>query len=246
LNARAGFVALPEAPAAEQIVGIREDLPPGERVLWQGAPGWRLLARHALHVRAVAVYFALLLAWRAGGSLFAGAGAGQALVDCAPLLGVAAFVLATLHGIAWLSARTTIYAITTRRVVMRIGIALPIFVNLPFRGIESARLGTTGAARGNLALQLRGDVRLAWVHLWPHVRPWRVRRPEPTLRALHDAPEVAAILAAALTQHAALEAARETAQETSHAAAPAATRPIAPSAAFEPHGQRASAAPLAA
>ena len=35
--------------------------------------------------------------------------------------------------------------------------------------------------------------------LWPHVRPWRMLKPEPTLRAIPDAAKVAAILAPALT-----------------------------------------------
>ena len=39
----------------------------------------------------------------------------------------------------------------------------------------------------------------AWLLLWPHVRPWRMRHPEPMLRSLPDAAHVAAILAPALT-----------------------------------------------
>ncbi len=40
--------------------GLPGQLPPGETILWQGAPHWRALARDAFHVRGVAVYFALL------------------------------------------------------------------------------------------------------------------------------------------------------------------------------------------
>ena len=47
---------------------------------------------------------------------------------------------------------------------------------------------------GDLPLQLQGGVRLAWLHLWPHVRPWRVAQPQPMLRGLREPERVAAIM----------------------------------------------------
>ena len=44
--------------------GLPERLPEGETLLWQGRPSWRQLALRAFHVREIAIYFALLLAWR--------------------------------------------------------------------------------------------------------------------------------------------------------------------------------------
>ena len=43
----------------EAAPGLPSDLPPGERVVWQGAPDWKRLAIHAFHVRKVALHFAL-------------------------------------------------------------------------------------------------------------------------------------------------------------------------------------------
>ena len=70
---------LPGRQAAEHEfeaeLGLPEPLPRGERLLWQGSPDWRVLARDAMHTRMLSVYFAVLLAWRAanvwsnGGSL---------------------------------------------------------------------------------------------------------------------------------------------------------------------------------
>ena len=40
--------------------------------------------------------------------------------------------------------------------------------------------------------------RIAYVHLWPHARPWHLRRTEPMLRALPQARAVATILSGAL------------------------------------------------
>ena len=42
--------------------------------------------------------------------------------------------------LAWLYARTTVYTITNRRVVMRFGVALPMSLNLPFRMVAAAGL----------------------------------------------------------------------------------------------------------
>ena len=50
---------------------------------------------------------------------------------------------------------------------------------------------------GDLALVLRGDTRIAYLHLWPHVRPWRLQRTQPMLRCLPDVDGIAAKVAAA-------------------------------------------------
>ena len=195
--------AAPPPKGGEFIRGIREPLPEGERVLWQGAPHWWALAVRALHIRKVAVYFGALLAWRLAALLADGQSLGSALAGCAGLAAVAALGLGLLALIAALAARTTIYAITTRRVMLRIGIALPIFVNLPFKGIETAALRVFGDGTGDLPLQLQDGVRLAWLHLWPHVRPWQVARPQPMLRGLAEPVTVAAILKDAIAADAA-------------------------------------------
>jgi Bacterial PH domain len=185
-------------PGGEYIRGIREPLPDGERVLWQGAPHWWALAVRAFHIRKVAVYFAALLAWRIAASLADGQTVAAALAGAMGLLAVAALGLGLLALLASLAARTTIYAITTRRVMLKIGIALPIFVNLPSKGIESAQLRTFRDGSGDLPLLLQGDVRLAYLHLWPHARPWQLAHPQPMLRGVRDPARVAAILQDAL------------------------------------------------
>jgi hypothetical protein len=74
---------------------------------------------------------------------------------------------------------------------MRIGIVLTLTFNLPLRTIESAALRRTADGHGDLVLALRGPDRIAYLHLWPHARPWRLGRPEPMLRAVPDAERVA-------------------------------------------------------
>lgn len=183
----------------ERIAGVREDLPAGERVLWQGRPQWLALARRAFHVPGVGVYFALL-------ALLAGILAqidGKSLSAGLRPAAVGAGVCLLLTALAWLSSRTSIYAITSRRVFLRIGIALPITVNIPLRQIEAAALAEHADGSGDLALCVEAGAHLAYLHLWPHARPWRLRHPEPMLRSVAAASEVARVLSAALrTAHA--------------------------------------------
>lgn len=178
--------------------GLPEHLPAGEALLWQGAPSWRALARRAFHVRGLALYFGLLLAWVPASTLADGGTVAAAAAAAALPASLALGALGILAGIAWLTARTTVYTITSRRVILRIGIALPITVNLPFRAVEAAGLKLHRDGTGDIPLRLSDDGRMAYLHLWPHARPWRVARPEPMLRCIPDAAAAAEILARAL------------------------------------------------
>jgi len=94
-------------------------------------------------------------------------------------------------------ARSTVYTITTARVAMRIGVALTVTLNLPFRQIGAANLALKSNGTGTIALQTLGDTRISYLVCWPHVRPWHFNRTQPALRAIPDAAAVAKILAEA-------------------------------------------------
>ena len=175
--------------------GLPEPLPPGEHIVWQGAPDWRALAVRAFHVRSLAIYFALMLAWRVGSQLADGAGVADAAKSIALLLPLALLALGILTLLAWLSSRTTVYTLTDKRLVMRVGIVLSVTFNLPLRVINAAALRPASHGTGDIALTLAEGDRIAYLQLWPHARPWRVRRPEPMLRVVPDAARVGQLLA---------------------------------------------------
>ena len=179
--------------------GLPEALPQGETQLWQGSPDALLLARQALHLDKLLIYFGALLAWRGIGNAYDGTGAGDTLLAMARMLPLIVLALGLVGAIAWLMARTTVYTITNRRVVMRVGVVLSITFNLPFAQIASAGFRQRGKG-GDIVLSLAGDDRIAYLHLWPHVRPWQLKRTQPMLRALADAQTVAQTLAGALAQ----------------------------------------------
>ena len=172
----------------EPVRGLPGRLPPGEHILWQGSPDWRVLARTVFHVRMVGVYFLLLIA----AAIAAQSWAGAAATALAAVLGLGLLAL-----LAYATAQTSIYTLTNRRMVLRIGIAMPKCFNFPLKLVEAADLRPLGGGHGDIALRVGGDRRIGYVFLWPHARPWRLKAPEPMLRAIPDAEGVAAKLARA-------------------------------------------------
>lgn len=182
----------------EPVPGLPETLPPGEQMLWQGSPQWWSLALRAFRLREVGVYFGLLMAWRLVSSLMGGSGALAAIEYAADLVPLALAAGAILTGIAYLSARTTMYTITSQRIVMRYGMAVPLVLNIPFSRIESAALGVHGEGGGSVPFKLRAGERIGYMVLWPHARPGYYSNPQPMLRCLPDAEKAAAVLGRAL------------------------------------------------
>jgi hypothetical protein len=177
--------------------GLPELLPANEKILWQGSPDFGAVARRIFHLRKVAVYFALMLAWSVASTM----GDGGSFVDGLKSIALLGFLsvmgFAALTGLAWATARTAVYTLTDKRIVMRIGIALTLTFNLPLRLVKSASLRQHKDGCGDILIAMGGEDHIAWLHLWPHVRPWVLARPEPMLRAVPNAEHVAALLAQA-------------------------------------------------
>ena len=112
--------------------GLPAALPEGEKLLWQGSPEWSSLAVHAYHVRKVALYFALLVLWRVANGIGGGHGADSVALSCAWILGLGATAIGVLSLLAYLSARMAVFSITSERVLLRHGIAVPMTINVPF------------------------------------------------------------------------------------------------------------------
>lgn len=175
--------------------GLPERLPVGERIVWQASPDVGMLARQAFHVRKLALYFALLMVARAAPEVAAGADALQVVLSLKWLAPLAALGLGIAWMLAWLTARTTVYTLTNKRLVMRLGIVLTVTFNLPLTRIASAGLRSHSGDFGDITLALAGEDQIAWIHLWPSVRPWRLARAEPMVRCVAQAGALAAQLA---------------------------------------------------
>jgi Bacterial PH domain len=180
----------------EPQVGLPEALPKGERLIWQGSPNWRSMAINVFHVRKVAVYLTVMMLIRGlavgnDGTVLQGF---IAALWCLPLVIIATAVMTLL---AYLSARDTMYSITNKRVIMRIGIALTLTYNIPLKLIQAAGVHHRKDGTGDIPLNLAKGNKIAFVFLWPHAKPWKLSQPEPMLRCLPNAIEVASTLSAA-------------------------------------------------
>ncbi len=209
--------------------GLPQPLPKGENILWKGSPDWRVLARECFHIRKLAIYFAVLVAWRVESVTHGNPDLSSAIVPTLMAFGLAFLALGIVALLAWLSARTTIYTITERRVVMRVGIVLSVTFNLPFKHIEAANLRPTKNGHGDIALTIDKSTQIAYLHLWPHARPWQVAHAQPSLRSIPEAAVVAQRMTAAWKALRMQETSMATTSETAGEAMPEATltRPVA-------------------
>jgi len=177
--------------AFEPRPGLPAPLPQGERLLWQGAPEWKAFALSAFRLRGVAIYFLIVALWQVG-SAWADGDVASDIAAVAGWTGLLALcALAVLTGLARVYARTTIYSLTSKRLLIRSGVALPITLNIPLPLIESASLVRSPLGTGSVVLSVAKPNRIAWLALWPSTKPFAFNHPQPMLRALVDADKLA-------------------------------------------------------
>jgi hypothetical protein len=185
--------------AFEPVPGLPAKLPEGEVLLWQGSPDWRSFALEAFHIRKLAVYFGLLLAWLTVTAWYDARPARETtlVLSSSALASLAA--LGLVAGLAWGYARSTIYSLTSRRLIIRHGLAMPMAVNVPFNQVDAAFLTRNGrSGTGTVCLQLKQGSRLAWLSLWPSQRPWHFRLPQPSMRCIPEPEKAASLLSDAM------------------------------------------------
>lgn len=178
----------------EAQLGLPEKLPEGESILWQGAPDFKAVALRVFHMRALVIYFGILLAYR----LFSGIYDGDNIASLGMSMLWMALLSATCLGLvayfAHLICSTTLYTLTDRRIVMRIGIVLNMTFNLPLKKIQGAGLHIGKNGVGDIPLKLDLHTKIALFHLWPHAKPGAWANPEPMLRCIPDGQNVANLL----------------------------------------------------
>ena len=182
----------------EPIPGLPEALPEGEVLLWQGAPAWTEIAQRVFLIRWVMGYFLLLAGWDLLSASLQGGSMVAAIGGAAVLLLVGSVGIGILALLAMAVARTSVYSITSRRLVLRVGVALPITINIPFAAIAGAALRNRKDGHGDIVMELLPSHRISWIALWPHCAGWSFGRPKPMLRGVANAASVAKILGEAV------------------------------------------------
>jgi hypothetical protein len=178
----------------ELMPGVPAGLPKDEEILWQGKPQALALSRDAYKITWITGYMLIITIWRAGGA-YADGGATLMLATALPYLVLTAAAFGVVFLLAWAQARASIYTITSARVIMRVGAALPVAYTIPFVNIATARLDLKPAGTGTIALEITDGVHLSYAVLWPHLRPGFARKTQPAFRCIADAQSVARLLA---------------------------------------------------
>lgn len=184
---------------ASQLKELPAPLPDGERVIWQGRPTVKGLALRAFHGREVPLYFGAFLVWRLWSNWSVGAPLADIVWTITATVVPAVISVAVLTGLAWLFARACCYTITSKRVLLQFGVALPMTMNIPLSKIAGAAVKIYRDGTGDIPLALADKERVSYLLLWPHVRPWKLIVSQPMLRSVPDAAAVAAKMQEALT-----------------------------------------------
>lgn len=192
-----GVTDVAREPARARVRGVAEALPPGERILWEGAPNARALARHLFFIRPLSTYLGAMVLWWVA--------VNRTQVNTEQFwatLGIQLMLVSGVIGGAWLLARAiangTTYAITDRRIVMRFGVIFPLTINVPLHYVEGASAREFSDKTGQIAVQLTKKESIAWIVLFPHVRPFEFSQPQPLLRGLTEPVKVGEVLRAAV------------------------------------------------
>lgn len=182
----------------EPVLGLPQHLPEGERIVWQGRASGKTLAIHAFHVRSVAIYFMVIVATRIAFGLFQGQSSADfvRIAGMTTILGVGAVMILSL--LAWSMARRSCFTVTNKRIVVRHGVAIRKYINIPFGDVKAVNLRQHPSGDGDIALETIAGKRIPYFHLWPFARPLRLTNTVPLIRAIPDAAGVANALAHAM------------------------------------------------
>ncbi len=184
----------------EAQLGLPSTLPKDEKILWQGSPDLWMVAKNIFFIRFVMFYFLGLILLGFFEGYQEDQSSKQILIAFVLMLALSLIAIGLLAFLAFCTAKTTVYTITNRRVVMRIGVVLTKTFNLPLSKIEAADIVQQKNLHGNIAIQVESSTKIAFFHLWPHVRPWRLQHPEPMLLSLKNVDEVSHVLTQAWSE----------------------------------------------
>ena len=194
--------------AIVDMTAIETSLVRQDALVWQGSPSWRAIARDVYHLRLIAAYLGLLVALDAYQAYAKAIPLGKAVHDSVPLVVIVAGVMANFILLAWLTARTTRYTITSGRLTMTYGIAISATLTIPYARIAKLELAQGRDGVGDVALTLEAGNHMPYLKLWPLARAGRLLHPQPMLRGVPQVAVVAGLFSRAVAAAAQEKAAR--------------------------------------
>ncbi|EED32385.1 photosynthetic complex assembly protein [gamma proteobacterium NOR5-3] len=183
----------------EPVRGLPGYLPPDETLIWQGEPDFKVMARRVFHVRTVSLYFAALIAVHLAIQASGSASLAEVILGSTWMVGLGTVAIGILSLLAFSYARTTVYTLTDKRLVLRFGVAMPMMVNIPLSIVTAADMRRFSDGSGDIVLSVDQKKRLSYMMLWPNVRSWRINPTQPALRSVANVEELAASLASVVS-----------------------------------------------
>ncbi|MDZ7824312.1 MAG: photosynthetic complex putative assembly protein PuhB [Ahrensia sp.] len=210
----------------EPVNGLPAHLPEGEHIVWQGRPDARLVGRKVLKTRWIAGYFVVLAVWALIVGVHEGRAFGNTLISIAMLTILAAVVIGLLELFAWGVHKTTLYTMTNKRLVFRIGVALSATFNLPYDQIAAVDMRERGNDFGDIALTLKKGNQMSWLVFWPHVRGVQMKMTVPQMIGLPNVGGAAEMLSLQMHSHLARKHSGSTTSVVNQSVSAVSPRPI--------------------
>ncbi len=171
-------------------------IPKDEEILWNGRPDLRRFCLSALGLRYIAVYLIVIT----GVIFFNNFGNFSLAVFLEKMFPyiLSCFIAVILLVVIGASqVMPTVYVITSKRIIIKSGLALIFMLNVPFDKISNIDKQVLKDGCGNISFKLISNKRVPFFASWPSVRPWHFNNPEPTFRCIADVDVVAFKLAKA-------------------------------------------------
>jgi hypothetical protein len=150
---------------------------------------------HAFHIHWFAMYFGVMVLLKGIAVSQSVGGWSQEWPGFIWALGLSIAALVLIGLLAYWSVNTTMYTLTNRRLVMRIGIVLTITFNLPLKRLAQAGVHIYKDGSADIPIRLNPEDKIPYLHLWPHARAWKLAHPEPMIRCVADGKHVASLFA---------------------------------------------------
>ena len=165
-------------------------IPENEEVIWHGRPNLRRFSLSALGLRYLMLYL-LIISITTFSSNFGNLTLLLFLQMMFPYIISCCLAGIILVVIGISQVIPTVYVITSKRIIIKSGLALIFMLNVPFDKVANIDKKVFNDGCGDISFKLIGNKRIPFFAGWPSVRPWYFNDPEPTFRCIPDVDVVA-------------------------------------------------------
>lgn len=165
-------------------------IPKDEVIIWHGRPDLRRFCLTAIGIKYILVYLIIITC----SIIYTRYGDFNLITFLQVLVPYLlscclAIILLVIVGIS--QVLPTVYVITSKRVIIKSGLALIFMLNVPFDKIASIDKNHYSDGSGNISFKLISNKRVPFFASWPSVRPWYFSNPEPAFRCIADVDVIA-------------------------------------------------------